>query len=222
MRRPLSWKRARGLAGLGLLLSLGPVACCHLNHLAAQSPPLTAVAVEAAYLGPAFLDLERRADRAEGMVMRGGGGLSNVFARYHRAVETLGDARLAEALVVSLAPALERALGWAAPEGEGGALLRVEVEELRVLATDPAASVKVRWQAWAELRDGSGQVLWRDCLESERPVQGLSLDRLLVADDEERARVQAALAREMAEAIAKRIQADAQPVPTAPAGEEKP
>ncbi|HOX44090.1 MAG TPA: hypothetical protein PK668_10860 [Myxococcota bacterium] len=214
---PTAW-----LPVLGLLLALGPGACCHLNRLASLSAPLGEVSVEAANLGSAFLVLERRADRAEGVVMRGGGGLSNVFNRYHRAVEALGDGRLAEGLSVSLAVALERSLGWAAAEGERSAMLRAEVEELRILATDPAASVQVRWQVWAELRDAGGEVLWRDCLEVERPVQGLSLERLLVADDDERARVQAALAREMADAIADRLRADARPGASAPGGEGKP
>jgi hypothetical protein len=182
-----------------------------VNRLGELREPLRAVSTEAASLGPAFLAMERRADRSDGALMRPGGGLSNVFNRYHRAVEALGSPQLAEALAPALAAALDRLLGWAAPEDGAGPVLRVEVEELVVLAADPSASVVVRWSLWAELRDARGEVLWRDCLEVERGVPGLSLERLGVADDEERGRVQAALAREMAAAVAERLREAVRP-----------
>ncbi len=199
---------APALLGLVLAAALGAAACCHVNRLATLPEPIRRVSVEAASLGPGFLQMDRRADRAEGMAMRRGGGLSNVFARHHRAVEALGDLRLGESLALALAGALDRGLGWAAAEGEPGPVLRAEVEELLVMAGDPSSSVRIRWDLWAELRDAGGEVVWRACLEVERPVAGLSLERLGIADDEERGRVQAALAREMADAVAERLRVD--------------
>jgi hypothetical protein len=195
------------LLALGLLLGVGPAACCRLNRLAEAPASFVGVRVEAASRAQAWLDLRQRAERGQPTPQPEALPRRFVLARYRAAAEELGDARLAESLQTALGEAMTAGLGWSSTDAKGP-VLRAELEELRLLAEDETSSIEARWRVRVELDDGHGTTWWRDCLEEAQPLTGFSLEGLGVLDEQGRAHLQQLLARQMAQAVIERLRGD--------------
>ena len=162
------------LAFIPLFCALLATGCCHVNHLSSASPP-KAVVVESNSSATLDVELTRRRCPPSRSVM---GPIARASVSEFRILSELQEEDPAVCIPFlnkAVLRVLGKRLGW--NSGESGDLLRIQIQELRLVASDPLSPFVVVGSIRASIERGD-ELLWRACLEFEMPPGGGSVKNL--------------------------------------------
>lgn len=124
---------------------------------------------------------------------------------YYDLAQSLGGQDLQRSLLEALSEHLTRTLSiQIAPAAD---TLELEIEEIVLLATDPAGPLTSLWRLNARI-ESRGQAVWRACHEWTLDLGFTSMEQLAAGDREQRLKLLNQMASEVARRTAESLSAD--------------
>lgn len=181
--------------------------CCPVNRLTGRSQPVKTVVYEVIVLEqPTVRFTSHRSQKAHARVQPTGI-WGHTEAELERALADFALEDFSALVLKRAADELGARQGWTPAEDDGAdALMQIRVENICFCAPDALTEVEVKLALRAVLTEnGSGEVLWRDCLDWTFTGLYPSLRDLAQADAAQRQEMFSELAERMLERLAKHL-----------------
>lgn len=183
--------------------------CCPINRLDERSRPLKTVAYEAIVLEkPTVRFTGHRSLKIKQTVPTGTSG--HIEAEFESALADFGGEDFSALVLERAAGQLGGRQGWAQPEdgGVADAVMQIRVENICFCAPDALSEVEAKLALRVVLTEnGSGDVLWRDCLDWSFAGLYSSLQDLTQADAAQQKELFSDLAARMVDRLAEHLAA---------------